>query len=101
MIRRVNMPFELIRRKEGEMSQKQKVRRKNVQISINNWGHLVVREFDEPEWKTDCEIGDEYLIVFDNITTKKIIDFIFSIRSTYEFENMLKNLINNKGELPF
>lgn len=126
------MPLEIIRRKEGEISQKQEIRHKNVQISINDWGHLCIREFDEPQLKFHCEIGhencangkttavcrdlvggyqckhckeirsdDEHLIVFDKTTTEKIINFIFSIRSTYEFKQFLKDLTDKKNELPF
>lgn len=40
------MAFEIIRRKEGEMSDKQTFRHDNTQISINDWGHLVIRQFD-------------------------------------------------------
>jgi len=124
------MSFEIIRRKEGELSQKQEIRHNNVQISINDWGHLVIREFDKPRYKELCEydrekcliennatkvcktenykcehlkekrVDDEHLIVFDKETTGKIISFIFSIRSTYEFKQLLKDIISKNG-LPF
>lgn len=125
------MPFEIIRRIEGEMSQKQEIRHSKVQISINDWGHLCIREFDEPEYTYDCEIGrencpkegervcrdylndqyqcehykitredDEHLLVFDRETTEKIIKFIFSIRSTFEFKELLRKIIETNG-LPF
>jgi hypothetical protein len=90
------MPFEIIRRKEGEVSQKQEIRHRNTQISINDWGHLVIREFDEPQ-KND----EEHLLVFDQQTTNRLINFIFSVRSTYELKKLLKDLIDNKGSLPF
>lgn len=126
------MSFEIIRRKEGEVSQKQEIRHRNIQISINDWGHLVIREFDEPQLECDCGIGrencvkegtkvcrdfatdyqcehyktvrkdDEHLIVFDQQTTNKIINFIFSIRSTQEYRNFLKALIDKRNiDLPF
>lgn len=127
------MSFELIRRKEGEISQKQEIRHKNIQISINDWGHLVIREFDEPQLIDDCEIGrmdcytkyngtkvckdyasgyqcehyktarkdEEHLLVFDQQTTNRLINFIFSVRSTYELKKLLKDLIGNKDSLPF
>lgn len=125
------MPFELIRRKEGEISQKQEIRHKNIQISINDWGHLVIREFDEPHKELQCELGggnncvhrdpeagnkeccsclhykylivypEEHLIVFDQQTTNRLINFIFSVRSTYELKKLLKDLIGNKDSLPF
>lgn len=89
------MPFEIIRRKEGEMSQKQEIRHENTQVSINDWGHLVIREFD-------AYSSLEHLIVFDQQTTNKIISFIFSIRSTYEFKKLLTSLISDKrDEIPF
>lgn len=126
------MPFEIIRRKEGEISQKQEIRHKNVQISINDWGHLCIREFDEPKTSGACEIGrencskdgtkvcrdfatgyqcenykvtrtdNEHLLVFDKATTDRIINFIFSIRSTYELKQLLKAMIDKRSnELPF
>ncbi len=49
------MPFELIRRKEGEFSEKQEIRHSNVQVSINDWGHLCVREFDNNKREYFCE----------------------------------------------
>ncbi len=82
------MAFEIIRRKEGEMSDKRTFRHDNTQISINDWGHLVIRQFD------NTHNSDEYLIVLDKETTERIIAFIFSIRSTFEFRNLLKDLIS-------
>ncbi len=94
------MPFELIRRKEGEISQKQEIRHDNTQISINDWGHLVIREFDDI--RVPNKAGEEHLIVFDQQTTNRLISFIFSIRSTYEFKKLLEALIrNNRNEIPF
>lgn len=126
------MAFELIRRKEGEVSEKLEIRHLNVQISINDWGHLVIREFDKPQIDVNCELkkenckyndrmlcrkyadvsqcehckitrfDDEHLLVFDRATTEKIIDFIFSIRSTYEFKQLLKEVLGKrKDDLPF
>lgn len=88
------MPFEIIRRKEGEMSEKQEIRHSNVQVSINDWGHLVIREFDEPK-------GEEHLIVLDQETTSRLIQFIFSIRNTYEYKEFLKEIIRKSCDLPF
>ena len=100
------MPFELIRRKEGEFSEKQEIRHSNVQVSINDWGHLCIREFDESneqyyclkynklpkDVETSCctrDIcegcdyftkktisGEEHLIVFDKRTTDRILEFV-------------------------
>jgi hypothetical protein len=125
------MAFELIRRKEGEATEKQEIRHSNVQISINDWGHLVIREFDKPRISGDCEIGrencakealvccdyesgfqcehykttradDEHLLVFDRATTERLINFIFSIRSTHELKQILRALIEKQGgEMPF
>lgn len=111
------MPFELIRRKEGEESQKQKIWHSKVQISINDWGHLCIREFDNPQKDGHCTIGrencqkdetsvlccdyatgykcehyritradDEHLLVFDKETTDRIMNFIFSIRSSFDMK---------------
>jgi len=89
------MPFELIRRKEGEISKRQEIRHSNVQISINDWGHLCIREFDKPG-------NVEHLIVFDKATTNRIISFIFSIRSTDEFKQLLKDYLCKKiDDIPF
>lgn len=94
------MPFEIIRRKEGEISQKQEIRHDNTQISINDWGHLVIREFDDI--KAFNKAKEEHLIVFDQQTTNRLISFIFSIRSTYEFKKLLMSLISDKrDEIPF
>jgi hypothetical protein len=93
----IAMAFEFIRRKEGETSQKQEIRHKNVQISINDWGHLCIREFDEPHMN-----DDEHLIVFDKATTERIINFIFNIRSTFELKQLLKDITKkNINDLPF
>ncbi len=53
------MPFELIRRKEGEMSQKQDIRHQHTQYSLNSYGHLCIREFDDeqPGYGYRCELG--------------------------------------------
>ena len=128
------MPFELIRRKEGEVSQKQEIRHKNVQISINDWGHLVIREFDEPQKNWECKYGyekciienngtkkacvdystgyqcehyktirkdDEHMLVFDQQTTNRLINFIFSVRSTQEYKSFLKSILDKHIDLPF
>jgi hypothetical protein len=97
MGRRQIMAFEIIRRKEGEMSDKQTFRHDNTQISINDWGHLVIRQFD------NTHNSEEYLIVLDKETTERIISFIFSIRSTFELKNLLKDLIskNTNDDIPF
>jgi len=118
------MAFEIIRRKEGEMHEKQQIQHEYVQVSINDWGHLVIREFDDPIMdKACCGVGpencekyrsqseyacnncehykltrtdDEHLIVFDKATTDRIIDFIFSIRSSHELKQLLKDMIEKK-----
>jgi hypothetical protein len=51
------MPFELIRRKEGEMSQKQEIRHQHTQFSLNSYGHLCIREFDDSQPGYACELG--------------------------------------------
>jgi len=122
------MPFEIIHRKEGEMSQKQEIRHSNVQISINDWGHLVIREFEKPTDTKKCRLGDsdncnkniiggncwncehyktittpgeEHLIVFDRATTDRIIDFIFSVRTNNLMKQLLENILKGNYELPF
>jgi hypothetical protein len=124
------MPLEIIRRKEGEESQKQEIRHSKTQFSINSYGHLCIREFDETNKKYVCTYGrekcyeeangqervcmagntlcehyklvpmnDEHLIVLDKQTTDDLIRFIFSIRGTFEFKELLKEII--RKELPF
>lgn len=125
------MPFELIRRKEGEPSQKQEIRHEHTQFSINSYGHVCIREFDNPRVESDCGIGrenctkentlckdfreggyqcenykivhidDEHLLVLDKPTTDGLIKFIFENRSTCEFKEFIKGLIKNNKELPF
>jgi predicted transcriptional regulator len=117
------MSLEIIRRKEGELSQKQEIRHEHTQFSINSYGHLCIREFDDPRMVNDCKIDnegncnerfcindkcehykpsrvdDEHLIVLDQKTTNELIQFIFSVRSTYELKELLKGIV--KTELPF
>lgn len=90
------MPAEIIFRYESEDTKKIEVRGENTQISINSYGHLVVREFT----------GNtrDQLIVFDQATTEQIIQFVFKNRSTTEFKQFLKDLIMMKVKddgLPF
>ena len=102
------MAFEIIRRKEGEVNQRQEIRHDNTQISINDWGHLVVREFNFNSIKTTCKqdersdrnpefvcpqaycdtcnqleketiYGEEHLVVFDKRTTERILRFVEKI----------------------
>ncbi len=79
--------FEIIRRKEGELSHKQEIRHDNVQVSYNDWGHLVVREWDKDASRIypivaglneigDLEKGEEHIIVFDKDTSQRIINFL-------------------------
>ena len=117
------MPLEIIRRKEGEISEKQQIRHRNTQFSINSYGHLVIREFDGTQTSLRCELekcsetsraclgcehmknfenpGEEHLIVLDQETTSKLIQFIFSIRNTYEYKEFLKEIIRKSCDLPF
>jgi hypothetical protein len=97
---------------------------------LNNYGHLCIREFDDPKKTTDCclpggraecikdgltkacrdgnyqcehykitRLDEEHLIVLDQKTTNELIQFIFTIRSTYELKELLKGIVKN--ELPF
>jgi hypothetical protein len=124
------MSLEIIRRKEGELSQKQEIRHECTQLSLNNYGHLCIREFDKQHIGYACELGEfkncvnneaiaaggcvgcscmcyksvmlpseEHLIVLDQKTTNELIQFIFTIRSTYELKELLKGIVKN--ELPF
>jgi len=125
------MPIEIIRRKEGELSQKQEIRHEHTQFSLNSYGHLCIREFDEPKGMGECgfkggretcatgyervckdgsyqcehykvaRIDEEHLVVLDQKTTDGLIKFIFENRSTYEFKELIKELIKNSKELPF
>ena len=51
------MALEIIRRKEGEMSQKQEIRHECTQFSLNSYGHLCIREFDKPKRGHQCDLG--------------------------------------------
>jgi hypothetical protein len=126
------MSFELIRRKEGEMSQKQEIRHQHTQFSLNSYGHLCIREFDDKQPGYRCKLGggwacdneeaikaraciacscqhyrpvemssEEDILVLDHITTRSLINFIFENRSTHEFREFIKQLINRNNELPF
>jgi hypothetical protein len=98
------MSFEIIRRKEGETSQKQEIKHEKTQVSYNDFGHLCIREFDSEKHETECAIGRdncdkgdhvcwsmagykcehhrtvradaEHLVVFDTKTSRQIISFI-------------------------
>lgn len=91
------MSLEIIRRKEGEISQKQEIRHEKTQVSYNDFGHLCIREFGEPHMqricvreespdecpgscmdcnKTELQGSEEHLIVFDTKTSRQIIDFV-------------------------
>ena len=48
------MSLEIIRRKEGELSQKQEIRHEHTQFSLNSYGHLCIREFDGPHRDVYC-----------------------------------------------
>jgi hypothetical protein len=126
------MPLEIIHRKEGEGNQKQEIRHAKTQFSINSYGHLCIREFDETKKKYECTYGrqkcyeemkgqericmdgnnacehyklvpvnDEHLIVLDKETTDGLIDFIFSIRNTFDLKQLLRDIIKQNRELPF
>jgi len=65
---------EIIKRCEGQFSEKEQINGNNKQVSYNNWGHLAVRIMQPiPE----SEEGErDTLIVFDSVTSKAIIEFI-------------------------
>jgi len=124
------MAVEIIRRKEGELSQKQDIRHEKTQVSINDWGHLVIRCFDTSRVENDCLIGtenctkedhlcwnisgyrcenyksvrtdDEHLVVFNQTTTNRIIDFVNKQNPSYEFMQFLKEMAKKKvDDFPF
>jgi len=124
------LAVEIIRRKEGERSQIQDIQHEKSQVSINDWGHLAIRFFDSPIMDYGCKVGrdncpkkdglcldfitnhecenyipscrtdDEHLIVFDQATTNRIIDFIKKQNPSYDFVQFLKELAKSNG-LPF
>ena len=53
------MAVEIIRRKEGEYSQKQSIRHEKEQIGINDWGHLVVRMHNGTSKRVICHLPTE------------------------------------------
>lgn len=121
--------MEIIRRKDGEKSTKQEIRHKNTQFSINSYGHICIREYDDEQSGYACELGSEncdnekggnvcfghscchykasmlpgveHLLVLDQKTTDGLIKFIFENRSTFELKQFVKELIKNSKELPF
>lgn len=102
------MSLEIIRRKEGELSQKQGIRHEKTQISYNDFGHICIREFDTERQESECGIGvencdkesrlcydysiveqcknhkfvrtdDEHLIVLDQKTSRQLINFVVKL----------------------
>jgi hypothetical protein len=59
--------IEIIKRREGEPSQKEQVTGEMMQVSYNSWGHLVVRVIQ----------GDtqDVLVVFNKQVSENIIQF--------------------------
>jgi hypothetical protein len=51
------MSLEIIRRKEGELSQKQEIRHEHTQFSLNSYGHLCIREFEDKKKGYACDFG--------------------------------------------
>ena len=94
--------LEIIRRKEGELSQKQELRHDKTQVSYNDFGHLCIRGFGEvmvgrkckinaseticannsmkciecADYQKETEYPEEHLIVFDAKTSRQIIEFV-------------------------
>lgn len=71
--------IEIIKRREGEKSEKQQINGEKVQVSYNSWGHLVIRVI-QPHPKTVLDDGGhDTLIVLDKRTSLEVIRFIESI----------------------
>ena len=80
--------LEIVKRAEGQRSQKESVRGSDVQVSLNDWGHLVVRVITEaqvpvhdpgdfdPSKDHYAELPGDILVVFDKETSSRIIRFI-------------------------
>lgn len=66
--------IEIIKREEGAMSEKEDIRGWNMQVSYNDWGHLVVRVIHSNTPMADT------LVVFDKSTSERIIEFAKRLR---------------------
>lgn len=77
--------IEIIKRCEGEKSQKEQVNGENIQISLNDWGHLAIRVIQEKAVYTEENSREDHiaqkiipadtLVVFNHDVTNRIINF--------------------------
>lgn len=103
------MAVEIIRRKEGEMSEKQTIRHDKTQVSINDWGHLCVRLFDplerrllkciQPVENDDgvraCSVGDRECFscssaVYDDVQCNSEHLIVFDVATTNRIIDFIK-----------
>ena len=81
--------LEIIKRHEGEMSQKEQITGAEVQICYNSWGHLSIRIIKDPT--------QDVLIVLDERTSNAVMNFCERIVP----KNLLARALQAKDELPF
>jgi hypothetical protein len=73
--------IEIIKRREGEKSEKQQINGERVQVSYNSWGHLVIRVIQPviKDMADDIVIDfreEDTLVVLDKRTSLEVIRFI-------------------------
>lgn len=64
--------IEIIKRRDGEPSQREKIQGRGIQVSYNDWGHLVVRVLQD---LSANDAGADTLIVFAAAQSEQIIGF--------------------------
>jgi len=77
--------IEIIKRIDGEKAEKQQIKGNNIQISLNDWGHLAVRIIQDKTVldEENCEYGyiaqktipADTLVVFNREVTNRLINF--------------------------
>lgn len=85
--------IEIIKRREGEKSEKFQINGEKVQVSYNSWGHLVIRVIQPliEDAGPGCAINEkdnDTLVVLDKQTSEEVIKFC-------------KECLNLRCKLPF
>jgi hypothetical protein len=96
------MSVQIIKRVDGEKAQKQEIRtsefsNKGIQISFNNWNHLSIRYIQNYNYAGENGhevLEGDTLLVFDNDSTRAIINFIQDHIRNYQIKD-------NRDSLPF
>jgi hypothetical protein len=86
--------IEIIRRMPMQEANKEYIRGEGVQVSYNDWRHLVIRVIN----------GDaDTLVVFDQATTNRILEFCFTQELAQRIRVGLANKLSDKfcNDIPF